>query len=157
MKNLRTLALCVSLSLITLCGSAQNGDIPINEPDLNKPELFKTLPASIPVSKDQLVSLLDYQVGSPVSLNLSAASAFRFEGNVIASVSKYENSIQSVIVRSTNYPGARLTLSRITDDKGNITYTGRILSREHGDLYELKNTDNQFVLVKRKYNSLLNE
>ena len=37
MKNLRTAALCVSISLYSLSSVAQTGDIPINEPNLNKP------------------------------------------------------------------------------------------------------------------------
>ena len=157
MKNLRTIAVCVTISLYSLCTAAQNTDIPINEPDHNKPQLFKLLPDNIPVNIDHINTLLDYQVGSAVSLNLSAASSFQFEGNVISSVSKYENSIHSVIIRSTNYPGARFTLSRVTDKQGNISYTGRILSMEHGDVYVLKNINNQFMLVKRKFHQLVNE
>lgn len=157
MKNLRTIALCVSILFYSLCSSAQKTSIPINEPDYNKSKLFQDLPDNIPVSMDILTSLFGSPVGRSVNLNLSDKSTFQFEGDVVSSVSKYENTIQSVVIRSTNLNGARLTISRITDASGNISYTGRILSMQHGDMYELKNINNEFVLVKRKFYDLVNE
>lgn len=158
MKNLRTLAVYCSLSLYSFCTFAQTGDIvPVNEPNYNKSKLFQNLPDNIPVSMDNISSLFSAQVGRSVSLDLSFDQVFRFDGDVVSVVSKYENTIQSVIVRSTNYAGARLIISRITDAKGSISYTGRIISMQHGDLFELKNVNNQLVLEKRKFNDLVNE
>lgn len=158
MKNLFTIALSCSLSLFSFCVFAQSGDIvPVNEPNHNKSKLFESLPDNIPVNMDNVSSLFTAQVGRTVSLDLSFDQAFRFEGEIVSIVSKYENKIQSVIVRSTNYNEARLIISKITDAKGSISYTGRILSMQHGDLFELKNINNQLVLEKRKFNDLVNE
>ena len=158
MKNLRTIAACLSIPLFSLCSSAQTSNtIKVNEPNYNKSKLFQELPEKIQVSMDNISDLLNGEIGSTVSLNLSGDESFRFTGDVVSVVSKYENTIQSVVVRSTNYPGARLTVSKITDANGNISYTGRIISMQHGDLFELKNVDNQLVLVKRKFHDLVNE
>ena len=158
MKNLRTIAACISIPLYSFCSSAQTGKtVPVNEPNYNKTKLFQGLPENIPVSMENISELFNGEIGSSVSLNLSGDESLRFNGDVVSVVSKYENTIQSVVVRSTNYPGARLTVSKITDANGNISYTGRILSMQHGDLFELKNIDNQFVLVKRKFHDLVNE
>ena len=158
MKNLRTIAACLSITLFSLCSSAQTSTtIKVNEPNYNKAKLFQGLPENIPVSMENISELFNGEIGSSVSLNLSGDESLRFNGDVVSVVSKYENTIQSVVVRSTNYPGARLTVSKITDANGNISYTGRILSMQHGDLFELKNIDNQFVLVKRKFHDLVNE
>ena len=158
MKNLRTIAVCLSMSLYSLCSFAQTGDVVrVNEPNYNKPKLFQDLPDNIPVSLDNISSLFNTQVGRSVSLNLSGDESFMFEGDVVSAVSKYENTIQSVVIRSTNYNGARLTISMITDAKGSISYTGRIISMQHGDLYDLKNINNQLVLVKRKFYELVSE
>ena len=158
MKNLRTIAACISIPLFSLCSSAQTGKtVPVNEPNYNKTKLFQGLPENIPVSMENINDLFNGEIGSSISLNLSNDESFRFTGDVISVVSKYENTIQSVVVRSTNYSGARLTVSKITDAKGNISYTGRIISMQHGDLFELKNVDNQLVLVKRKFHDLVNE
>ncbi|MEO7983449.1 MAG: hypothetical protein ABI688_05135 [Bacteroidota bacterium] len=158
MKNLRTIAACFSIALCSIATSAQTGDKPpVNEPNYNKPKLFQGLPENIPVSMENLSTLFDSQVGRAVSLNLAGDQSFLFEGDVVSSVSKYENTMQSVVIRSTNYAGARLSVTRTTDANGKTAFTGRIISMQHGDLFELKNINDQFVLVKRKFYDLLNE
>ena len=157
MKNLCTVALCASLLFNSHFLSAQTSDVPINEPKQNQPKLFQSLPDNIPLKMENIANLFGGEVGRTLSINLSDATSFRFEGNVVSSVSKYENSIQSVVIRSTNYPGSTLTISKITAENGTTSYTGRILSMQHGDTYELKNINNQFVLVKRKFYDLVNE
>ncbi len=157
MKNLRTIALCVSVSLYSMCATAQTGSIPINEPNLSKPKLFQNLPDVIPVKMNNITTLFGAEVGRPVSISLSDATSFQFEGHIVSSVSKYENTMECIVIRSTNYPGARLAITRLTDASGTISYTGRILSMQHGDLYELTLENSQFVLVKRKFYDLVNE
>ena len=158
MKNLRTITLSCSFLFFSFCVIAQSGDfVPINEPSYNKSKLFQNLPDNIPVNMDNITGLFSAQVGRMVSLDLSLDQAFRFDGEIISIVSKYENKIQSVIVRSSNYNEARLIISKITDAKGIISYTGRILSMQHGDLFELKNINSQLILEKRKFNDLVSE
>ena len=154
MKNLRTVAFCLSLSLYSLASSAQQKDIPLNEPDQKKPELFKQTPDKVSVDALQIASLLIMPVGEPVILDFPS---FHFEGNVVSTVSKYSNSMQSVVIRSTNFVGATLTVTKVTDQTGNISYTGRIISMQHGDLYELKQSGNGLALVKNKFNNLVVE
>ena len=154
MKNLFTLACCVCLSFFSFRSSAQQTNLPINEPDQHKPELFKQSPKKVAIQAEEMTSLLATSVGEPIDLNLPS---FHFEGTVIAAVSKYANKIQSVVIRSSNYEGATLTLSRITDEAGRISYAGRIISLKSGDLYELKQVDNGFALIKNSYNRVVVE
>ena len=94
MKNLRTAVLCACISLISICSFAQTAnDIPINEPDRNKPKLFQHLPDYFPVNVDNLNMMLNSQTGNDVNVNLSAESTLPFIGKVISNASKYENSI----------------------------------------------------------------
>lgn len=154
MKNLITIACCISLSLYSISSSAQQKDIPINEPDLKKPELFRQSPEKISIHAEDLTFLLATAVGETVVLSLPS---FRFEGNVVSAVSKYSNAIQSVVVRSSNFEGATLTISRITDETGKTFFTGKIISLKHGDLYELKLVDNGFAFLKNSYYKVINE
>jgi hypothetical protein len=62
-----------------------------------------------------------------------------------------------MVIRSTNYDGARFTLSKITNVDGTTFYSGRIMSFRHSDILELKNQDGHLILEKRKYNDLVNE
>lgn len=157
MKNLRTPVLCLCAMLFSLCSFAQNEKDPINEPDYKKPKLFSNLPDKIPVSIDKINDLLGTPLGHVASLKLAESSAIQFDGEVISKTSKYENSIQSIIIRSTNFNDARFTISKITKADGSVSYTGRIISFQHGDLYELQNQGGQFVLVKRKFYDMVNE
>ena len=158
MKNLRTSVLCVCVTLYSLCSAAQaNNAIPINEPDLNKPKLFQGQPDNIPVSMDNLNSLFGKQVGFTVSVNLADASTFQFNGEVVSTATKYNNTMQSVVIRSSNFNGARFAVSKITDETGATIYRGRIISMQHGDLYELQQVNGKYMLVKRNFYDLVNE
>ncbi len=156
MKNLRAPILCVCITLYSLCSFAQNQELRSNGPNSSRPKLFQSLPENISVNAANLNNLLNVPVGQAVSINLSDNSQFQFEGRVV-SVSSQENNIQTVVIRSTNYNGARMTLSKIINADGTISYSGRILSFQHADLLELKNQDGHYTLVKRKFNDLINE
>ena len=155
MKNLRTSFMCVCMIAYSVCSFGQSGDAPLNEPNPNKPRLFTSLPEQINVDVAVFGQLLNTTVGT--SVNIPVSAAFRFQGHVVSAVSKYGNSIRSVVVRSINYTGASLTISRITDGDGLVSYTGRIISMAHGDLYELKNQNGQYSFVKKTFYELLNE
>jgi hypothetical protein len=158
MKNLRTSLLFVCIAFSGMYSFAQTTQALRNsDPNSNKPKLFQSLPENISVSVDNLNNLVNTPVGNSVSVNLSDNSQFQFEGQVVSSSTKEDNNIQTVVIRSTNYNGARLTLSKITNADGTITYSGRILSFQHGDLLELKNQNGHFTLAKRKFNDLVNE
>ena len=158
MKNLRTVFTGVCITLVSLGLSAQNRTSPLNEPDMNKPLLFAGLPDRIPVSMDYINSLFGSSSGKPVSIATATdPTSSRFEGEVVSSGSDENDRLQSVVVRSTNFNGARFTVSRYTNEEGVVSYTGRIISFKHGDAYELKNESGNLVLIKRKFYSLVNE
>ncbi len=156
MKNLRSIML-MACTLLSCCLHAQKDNTPINEPDMNKPRLFDGLPNRIPVNTDELNNLLNAPVGRLASLKLTAQSSLQFDGEVVSVSDKFENNIQSVVLRSSNFNGARLTISRIVNDDGSFSFTGRIISFKHGDLFELKNESGSYVLIKRNYYELVNE
>jgi hypothetical protein len=157
MKNLRTPLVCLCALLFSLCSFAQNEKDPINEPDYKKPKLFSNLPDRIPVSIEKMNDLLNVPIGTLTSLKVAEGSSLQFDGEVISKATKYENRIQSIVIRSTNFNGARLTISRITKEDGTTAYTGRIISFQHGDLYELQNLSGQLALVKKNFYALVNE
>lgn len=158
MKNLRTAVLCISTMCLYLCSTAQKNDKPpVTEPDYNKPRLFDNLPKEIPVNVAELETLVKTDVGRKGSIGLSLSSNLKFDGEVVSSASKYGNSIQSVVIRSSNFNGAQLTISKTLNADGSVNYVGRIISFQHGDLYELQNQNGQFLLVKRNYHELINE
>lgn len=157
MKSLRTAVLCAGIALCSLGSFAQEKTPPVNEPDLNKPKLFTGLPERIQLSTDEISNLFGNPLGRAATLRLADDNRFHFEGEVVSSASKYENKIQSVVIRSTNFNGARLHISKVVGSDGIVKYRGRIISLAHGDLYELENQNDQYVLVKKNYYDLVNE
>jgi hypothetical protein len=159
MKNLRTTLIGVCITLSCLSATAQNNTVPINEPDYNKPKLFQHLPDVITVNVEDLNSLLNKQVGKSISINLAdkSQSAFQLEGEVVSETLQPDNGSQTISIRSSNYPGASFTLSRITNLDGTVRYSGRIISFKHGDLLELQQRNGQWMLVKRNFYDLVNE
>lgn len=156
MKNLRTTVLCVCITLCSLCAAAQIQAIRHNRETIGA-KLFQNLPENISVSTDKLNDLLNTSVGKSISINLSDKSQLQFEGQVVSASGKDEKDVQTIVIRSTNYNGARLTLSKITNTDGTVTYSGRILSFQYDDLLELKKQDDHFVFIKRKYSEVVME
>ena len=157
MKNLRTAMLCACIALSSISSFAQERPVPINEPDLNKPKLFANQPDKILVNAADLDALFSQPVGNAVTLKQANDSRFQFDGDVISSGSKYNNTLKSLVIRSSNFNGARFTLSRVTLEDGSVSYVGRILSFQHGDLYQLQKLDGQYTLVKKNFYDLINE
>lgn len=155
MKNQSTILYLLVL-LFTAQVHAQNTP-PVNEPDYNKPLLFSSLPTRIAVNMDNLTRSMTNTAGQTVSMNLSSDATVTFSGNVVSNESMYDNALQTVVIRSSNFSGAVLSFSRVRLDDGTSRYTGRIVSLQHGDLYELVQENNTFYFIKRNYYDLINE
>ncbi len=152
MKNLRTTMLCACMLVCCISTFAQN-EVRVNEPDMNKPKLFASLPDNIIVNPERLSELLLSPVGAEVSFTLG--DALSIQGRVI-SVANSESNVTSIVVRTTNYEGARLTFSRIIVE-GVVTYAARMISMKHGDLYVLESKNGQYIFVKKNFYDLINE
>ncbi len=131
----------------------------INEPDYNKPALFSNFPDKIPVTIDELKSLFstDAARGKAAAVSFADRKLPGFNGKIVSIASKYNNSIRSVVIRSTQFNGATLTLSSSTTTDGAASYTGRIISFQHGDLFVLQKENDHYYLIKKKYHELINE
>lgn len=156
MKNHRSAMLCVCFALLSICSYTQNQTIPVTNQDNNKTKHLNSLPDFITTNIANLNTLLKASIGQAISINLDTDLQFMLEGQVVSVSSTFENTMQSVVVRSTNFPGARLTFSRINNTDGTLSYTGRIISIQNGDLFELQNQNGQFVLIKKKLNDFVN-
>ena len=152
MKNLVKGIICLPLFFICLQSNAQK--LPVREPDMNRPSLFQNLPNKISCRINDLSVLLASEIGKPVSFSLVDNLSFH---GVISSVAKFDNTLNSIVIRSTNFPGAALSFSRITKEDGTYTYVGRIISFQHGDAYEINLENGQYYFVKKGFYDLVNE
>lgn len=156
MKNLKLAGFCLAM---LLCYATSAQKVPLNEPDYNKPLLFADLPDKIPVEVSYLKNLLanSNDIGKDVQFKLPGSSKVdNFNGKVI-SVAGKETGASSVVIRSSNFNGATLSISEVTLENGTVAYRGHIISMQHGDLLELQQIDGQYYFVKRKFYDLINE
>ncbi len=153
MKNLLKGIMCLPVFFVCLQTNAQTP--PVREPDMNRPSLFQNLPEKISCRINDLSALLESEIGRNISFLF--AGNLNFEGVVSSVASKFDNTLQSVVVRSTNFPGAALSFSKIKNEDGTFSYVGRILSFQHGDAYEISVENGQYFFVKKGFYDLVNE
>ncbi|MBA2745876.1 MAG: hypothetical protein H0U44_06605 [Flavisolibacter sp.] len=153
MKTTKKGILVVLLHLCIFTAGAQN--IPINEPDYNKSLLFADLPDVFELKVTEFESLLLQVVGS--GMNFRLADNFLLKGSVVSKSDPADKRVRSVIVKSSNWPGAVLTFTKIFGEDGTYQYMGRILSRENSDAYDLTIISGRYYFKKKHFYDLLNE
>jgi|KBSSwiS6_1023812.scaffolds.fasta_scaffold01699_7 hypothetical protein len=158
MRNLKPLCVAIVLLIGAVKSNAQE-TAPLSEPNYKKPQLFGSLPDNIKVNIQSLKELLKSSNGEAIASDLgNSGSAFNFNGQIVSTASKYNNTIKSVVIRSSNFNGARLTFTQRTNDDGTVSYIGRIMSFDHADVYELQQKeDGSYAFVKKKLNDIVNE
>lgn len=154
MKNLKIHAFCVLLIISTYCSAQTQNKLPVTEPNYNKPRLFNALPVRLLLNTGQVNAVINEKEGGSVDMNL--AEQLNFKGTVISISDKKTSEFKSVIIKSSNWPGCFLTLSAFNKG-GETIYTGRILSREYGDAYEIQKQNGNYYLQKINLYDLLSE
>ena len=153
MKSLKNGSFSLLLTLC-LCNCFAQSSAPITEPDYNKPRLFASLPQSLNIKVELLAALFSIQEGQSVNINLGP---YVYSGMVVSRSDVHSKEIQSVIVRSTNYPGSALTFTRGVSSTGAIFFKGRILSRAHSDAFELQFQNGGYSFIKKHQLRIMNE
>jgi hypothetical protein len=146
MKNLvKTGMICLVLTLCLIKSSAQTNSFKQSQP--NKKQLFQHLPEKVNAKISSLTDLFNQPVGKSITINVS--NDFVFEGLVVSAVSKFNNDLQSVVVKSTSHAGARLTFSKSKSEDGTFNYVGRIISPEHADCFVIVQEKGQYYFQKQ--------
>ena len=153
MKNFTKGLIFLSIFLVSIKLSAQQ--LPVREPDMNRPSLFRNLPDRINCNVNDLSALLQSEIGRTISFPFTGN--LNFQGVVSSVASRFENTLQSVVIRSTNLPGAALSFSKLRKEDGSISYIGRIISFQHGDAYEIILENGQYFFVKKDFYDLVND
>jgi len=155
MKKLKASAFSVLLIVCVQHIQAQEQKIPLNEPNLRKPKLFNNLPEKINLKISEVVTVLDKSVGTAV--NVQFADNFLFQGTVISKSDTPDESVKSIVIRSSSMQGASFTFSKTKNQDGSFRYIGRIMSRNNGDAYEIKFENGQYILQKKNLYELIAE
>jgi hypothetical protein len=138
-----------------LSTSAQTNKVPITEPDYNKPKLFQDLPERIDFNVSNLQFLFNLRTGE--SATIPFATGFTFQGQVVSVSDNSDPKVKSVVIRSTNRIGARLTFTQVVNADASISYIGRIISLQHGDTFEIVSDNGHYYFKKKGLYDLVNE
>ncbi len=157
MNYLKLYGFCLSFIFCCTISFAQDRVV-LKELDHNKPTLFSNFPDKIPVDINELKNFFGNTAakGKEINVGFIDKKLPGFNGKIISATSKYNNTLRSVVVSSTRFNGATLTISSTTTD-GTVRYSGRIVSFQHGDLYVLQKEEEKYFLIKKKFHELVNE
>jgi hypothetical protein len=155
MKKLTASAIGVMLLASSLFAGAQEQKLPINEPDQNKPKLFADLPQKMTLKLSEMENMFAFNMGA--SVTVQATDKMIFQGTIVSKSDANNSGLQSVVIRSTSRIGATLTFTRTTNADGSFNYIGRIMSRDHGDAYEITKENGIYIFQKINPYDLISE
>ncbi len=123
--------------------------------DQAKPFLFANLPDSVLLEEHRLHALLEHGMNAVVQVRFSPN--FYLQGKIVSTAQSMQPQQASVVLKSSNHPGAVFTLTSTRESGGKAIFTGRILSRAHADAYEVVQAHGRYYLIKRSHNDLVEE
>jgi hypothetical protein len=103
----------------------------------------------------EATALLDVTLGQKATVVL--AKNLVLSGIVVSKSGESDKGAASVVVKSTNRPGTIFTFTRIAEDDGRYSYSGRLLNRNAGDALEITREGGSYLLRKKGYYDVISE
>ena len=152
MKNLKQAT--VLMFLVGGCAmSVQSQEQPTRQKqNANAPSVFREVKAKVPFAANEISHTLQLREGTKSKVFI--APDFMLEGEIVSNFRKNKQ-VSGIQLKAANYGGALLTLSRITEEDGSTSFTGRIYNRETGEAYVLTKENDQYFFVKTNAKFLL--
>jgi len=98
--------------------------------------------------------MLDLPTGQSINLRLGS---FNFQGSIISKSDLNDLNVKTVVIKSSNRKGATFTFTRVHKEDGSFSYSGRMLSYNHSDAFEIVFEKGQYFLTKKKSLDMINE
>ena len=152
MKNLYATGFLVVCLFVSINVAAQDPSL-VKQQIPDKPMLFAALPEKFECTLPELEKASASRTDDKVSLQFGK---FVFNGKVIARVQRSEN-VQSINIRSTNYPGALFNISITTQADNSKTISGRIIHPQSGDVLILTEENNRYFMRKQPQKFFMTE
>jgi hypothetical protein len=145
MKNLYSAGL-LWLLLFTAFASYSQVEPALNQQIPDKPFLFTSLPNKFECNLEELEKLFSVSPSQKCKMKLNAK--FQIEG-IMQGKFQRSDRLTSINIRLDKYENAVFNLSRIVE-KNTITFTGRIVSINHGDLLLLKQENGKYFFIRQE-------
>ena len=154
MKIQQTIALLACFTFCLLQASAQ-APVQPNIPNYNKPKRFSDVPEKQALNLTEATALLDVTIGQKATVVL--AKNLVLSGIVVSKSGAPDKAMASVVVKSTNRPGTVFTFTRVVEEDGRYSYSGRLLNRNAGDALEITREGGSYLLRKKGYYDVISE
>jgi hypothetical protein len=119
----------------------------------DKPSLFSKLPELFEVSSLFMEKLFagpdSGTVRIPIGNNF-------FEGSITEKIQQNPHAV-SINIRSSNFDGALLSISRITYGDFSVKYIGRIVSIHYGDVFLIEQQNNTLYFKRQQQSIVITE
>ena len=115
----------------------------------SKKAFFSRYPAKIACTETQLGKLFNAEKGQQVSLILS--DNFKLEGSVSDKISKYNNTLQTLVIQLPAFNNMLLAVSKRSTANNQTVYIGHLYNNESADGYQLRQQEHntyQFVKIE---------
>ncbi len=115
----------------------------------SKKSFFSQYPANIACTAAQLSKLFNAEKGQQVSFKLS--DNFKLEGSVSTKISKYNNTLQTLVIQLPAFNNMLLAISKRSATNNQSVYIGHLYNSESADGYQLQQQGNntyQFVKIE---------
>lgn len=152
MKNLYATGLLVVCLYLSTIAKAQDATL-VKQQIPDKPLLFAALPEKFECTLPELEKASASRTTDKISLQFGK---FVFTGEVVARVQRSAN-VQSINIRSTNYPGALFNMSITTEADNSRHISGRIIHPQSGDVLILTEENNRYFLRKQPQKFFMTE
>lgn len=152
MKNLYALS-CTLLLVIVACTTQAQTDPPINQTVADKPLLFTALPEKLECNLEEVDKLFMAEPADKLIIRLN--DHLHLNGTVTEKVRRTPE-VLTVNFKVANYPNALFTISRIIQD-GVIRYTGRIISKDNGDVMVVVKENGKYYFTKKPQRFVMTE
>ena len=155
MKNQKRSIVFFACILFISLLQAQESTVPVREPDLSKPALFKNFPDRIPFTTIQLTSLLQAKRGQEIHFAL--APGFLMKGSIASEMRNENGSQHSMMMKLEDIDGGFIHLSTVVLQDGTEKISGMIMSFKSGDAFELIKEGNNYFFIKKGLYDLISE
>jgi hypothetical protein len=142
MKKLYTLV----YAAVLLCSFQLRAQVtpPLNQHIADKPLLFNSLPAKLECNLEEVDRLFFSEPSQKLLIRLN--NQLQLDGAIAEKVQKSPE-VLTINFKVTNYNDALFTISRIIQH-GTIRYSGRIVSKENGDVLMLVKENEKYYFTK---------
>ena len=131
---------------VLLCANKAISQVtpPLNQQFSDKPLLFASLPQKLECNLEEIDRLFMADPSDQLSVHLN--NHLQLSGTVVEKVRKSPE-ILTVNFKTSNYAGALFTISRIIQN-GVIRYSGRIISKDNGDVLIMVKENDKYFFTK---------